>query len=100
MRALIAAFLALFVAFSASAGGAIFKSRTVTVRLSETPCAGFVATLVEPADAAKMKTAEVVHRGRAVPACWFVDGEKVLLVDADGDSGFLLWADFKPDEGV
>jgi hypothetical protein len=100
MRAIIVAAIAACFAIPASAGGAIFKSRTTTIRLSETPCSGFVATLVEPADVPKMKTAEVVHRDRAIAACWFVDGEKVLLVDADGDSGFLMLTDFKPDDGV
>lgn len=90
--------LAVALAFAAASvhAGAVFKSSTTTVRLGEKPCEGIPAQLLGE-DARAFREAVVIFRGRTIAACWTLQDDRVLLVDAESDSGAIPAVEFKFD---
>ncbi len=95
MRALIAAIL-VSAALTAQAEGAIYRSSSTTVRLTNDPCTGIAADLIGE-DAKAFRHATVSFKNRDISACWTLQNDVVLLVDDEGDAGHINASEFKID---
>lgn len=93
---------AIFAAGTAMAEEAVYKGDGLTVRLSQEECryTQLADALTASGIVGKARTVTVTIRGMDIPGCWGLFGEKVLIADVSGDSGFLMLADFKPLPGV
>lgn len=99
MRALILA--ALVAASTAMAEEAVYRSGDTTVRLSQEECRHpALIDALKAAGAEKPRTVTVTIRGWQIPGCWGVFGDKALIADVMGHSGFVLLRDFVPQPGV
>jgi hypothetical protein len=96
-----AAIVALFAAFALTPppamAGAVFTSKTTTVRLTNDACEGVPAQLLGEEEAKAFRKASVTHNGREIAACWTLQDDRVAVVDAEGDAGYIPAAAFKPD---
>lgn len=95
---ILAAIIALtLMALSLPASAAMqYQSTDVTVTFHDGPCteAGIaqILSLVAPGES---KAATVVVGGEPIPACYVDQGDKMVLVDALGNGGYLPSADLK-----
>jgi hypothetical protein len=88
-------FIAALVAasFAASAQVAVYQDANVQVRLEPDFCrVASLALALKPHDSHQ---ATVMFAGREIPACYAVVGDNVVVMDAEGDSGFIPAAAFK-----
>lgn len=91
MRAVIVAFLASIVAFSASAETMRSKQGNDSARLYDTPCVNLaVLAHITPKYHAEMRKADAIVGSKPYEACWIVDGERAHLMYEDGDQGMIL----------
>lgn len=100
MRKLILA-AALLAAGAAQADDLIWSGGGTSVRLLLAPCqsptlAAVLAT-VAPGEA---KQGEVTVGATHIDACWIALEDKVIVVDSNGNGGFILQSDFKRAPGV
>lgn len=95
----LAALLALALAvFSVPAFAAMqYDGRHVSVTFHDGPCTepAIEQILSMSVPGATAKAASVTAGGQTVPGCWVAHGEKVVLVDAFGNGGYLPAADLK-----
>ena len=75
---------------------------TVKIILTDEPCAGKVAALIESAGpmAPEVKQATVIVKGKTMEACWMAMGGGVGILSEDGQEGMVGYEHFKPAEDV
>jgi hypothetical protein len=103
MRKAIIALILLLVAAPVLAEDLVYRNGTLTIRISDSPCTSEVlGTAIKGMDAVgPVKAAQVMIRQQRLAACWALDADgDVLLVDQQGDGGFMPREWFKRDHGV
>jgi hypothetical protein len=80
----------------------VYKSGELTIRLHDVPCRSAVLAegLKEAGSEKPAQSATILISGNAIPGCWGISEDKVLIVDVMGNGGYILAKDFKPNPGV
>lgn len=102
MRAVRYFFLALWFIVSISFAGQMeYKSKNMTVVIQDNKCENFLFMFVLAQVGEEVGIAEItMNDGRRIEACWTMAEEKIILMDADGDTGYILLSDFKAAPGI
>lgn len=97
MRSLLGAALCA-ASFAASAQVAVYQDPNVTVRLHPGPC--LVEAIARALLPHTTRQASVTYGNRVIAACYTVVGDNVIIMDWDGDGGFIPASEFKVNPGI
>lgn len=98
MSKLVLGLLAALVSLSAIATDYVFSTKNVTITAhSNQPCSPkILALMTEEGKAQTWRAAETQIQGRTIDACWTQIDDKVLIIDIEGDAGFIPVEAFHP----